>query len=138
MKLQVHEDAGDAVITVSDNGQGIPAEKKSQIFDEYVQLQNKTRGDEQIGLGLGLLIVKRLSNLIGLKMELSSTLGEGTVFTLRLPVIDVSEDDRHQFTFASGDFIEDTLIVLVVDEEAIRQSMTSLLAQWGFDLDLLH
>jgi signal transduction histidine kinase/CheY-like chemotaxis protein len=134
VKLEVREDAGDAVITISDKGQGIPADKQSQIFDEYVQLNNKIRQDDQVGLGLGLSIVKRLSNLIGLNLNLVSELGEGTVFTLRLPAIDPSEDTRIHSATAGRDYMENNLIVLVDDEKDIRQSMSGLLEQWGFDL----
>ncbi|HEX3701753.1 MAG TPA: sensor histidine kinase [Vicinamibacterales bacterium] len=70
---------GDLVeIRVADTGSGIPAEKLSSIFDEFVT--TKTRG-----LGLGLAISKRIVEQLDGTIHVESELGRGTAFTLRFP-----------------------------------------------------
>lgn len=134
VKLLVKSSGNDAVITISDNGQGIPSDKQTQIFEEYVQLQNKTGGGDQIGLGLGLSIVKRLSKLIGLTLELNSTPGIGTEFTLTLPVSDRKVAIAENLGELDAHSVQEALIVLVDDENDIRLSMSNLLEQRGFEL----
>ena len=74
--------SGDAVeITVTDTGSGIPADKLSAIFDEFVT--TKTRG-----LGLGLSISKRIVEQLDGTIAVSSEVGRGTAFTLRFPARD--------------------------------------------------
>jgi len=130
VELKVTQDGEHALISIHDNGQGIPPEKHAQIFDEYVQLDSQTRNDEQIGLGLGLSIVKRLSKLIGVEMDFDSEIGQGTEFKLRLPVADPTAQTKE----TNFDEIENALIILVDDEEDIRVSMSNLLSEWGFEL----
>ncbi len=67
-------------ITVADNGGGIPAEKLKNIFDVFFT----TKG--QKGTGLGLAVVKKIVKEHGGSVEVSSQEGEGTAFTLTLPV----------------------------------------------------
>jgi signal transduction histidine kinase len=71
--------SGDRVeIGVTDTGSGIPAEKLSSIFDEFVT--TKTRG-----LGLGLAISKRIVEQLDGTIDVASEVGRGTAFTLRFP-----------------------------------------------------
>jgi signal transduction histidine kinase len=75
---------GDRVeIGVADTGSGIPADKLSAIFEEFVT--TKTRG-----LGLGLAISKRIVEQLDGTIDVASELGRGTAFTLRFP----ARDDR--------------------------------------------
>jgi two-component system, NtrC family, sensor histidine kinase HydH len=76
--------AGDRIeIGVADTGSGIPSEKLSSIFEEFVT--TKTRG-----LGLGLAISKRIVEQLDGTIEVASEVGRGTAFTLRFP----ARDDR--------------------------------------------
>lgn len=72
-------------ISVSDNGQGIPEDQLSRIFDRF------TRGDAGLtqrvgGTGLGLAISKSLAELHGGSIAAESTVGAGSTFRVRLPV----------------------------------------------------
>jgi signal transduction histidine kinase len=70
---------------VSDTGLGIPAEGQAYIFEPFRQVDGSmTR--EHGGSGLGLSIVKQLTELMGGHITLSSTIGQGSTFTVILPL----------------------------------------------------
>ncbi|HYJ78864.1 MAG TPA: HAMP domain-containing sensor histidine kinase, partial [Longimicrobiaceae bacterium] len=77
---------GDLVeVRVSDTGMGIPGDKLATIFEPFVQINaGYTRTAE--GTGLGLSISRDLARLMGGELTVESTEGEGSVFTLALPV----------------------------------------------------
>ncbi len=69
-------------IAVKDTGPGIPNEKIDFIFDRFSQLENVyIRKNSRSGTGLGLSLVKKLTELLGGKIEVTSTLGVGSTFT---------------------------------------------------------
>ena len=76
---------GHAVITVADQGCGIATEHLSRLFERFYRV-HQDRSREKGGTGLGLAIVKHIALLHHGSVEVHSTLGEGTVFTLRLPL----------------------------------------------------
>ena len=61
----------------------LPVASEVAIFEEFVQTHH---GHSQGGTGLGLAISRRLAHLLGGRLELTSTLGEGTTFTVWLPL----------------------------------------------------
>ena len=73
----------DAVaISVSDTGIGIPPDKLDAVFQPFVQIRSK--GAIPNGTGLGLPISRRLANAMGGSLTVTSELGQGSTFTLRL------------------------------------------------------
>ena len=68
-------------IAVADTGSGIPADRLSAIFDEFMTTKRR-------GLGLGLAISKRIVEQLDGTISVESEVGKGTTFTLRLPVRD--------------------------------------------------
>lgn len=74
-------DGGFAVVEVRDNGVGIPSEQLPHLFDRFWQGSNRERD----GAGLGLAIAKGIVDAHGGRIEVSSTLGEGTTFAVWLP-----------------------------------------------------
>ena len=80
------EAAGDAVrIEVRDTGCGIAPEDHAKVFEKFTQLHRKDRPGAQ-GTGLGLAISRRIIDLHGGAIGLSSEVGEGSVFWIELPV----------------------------------------------------
>jgi signal transduction histidine kinase len=73
------------LIQVWDTGQGIPADRLQDIFEDFYQLDNPSR-DRSRGLGLGLSIVQRTVRLLGHEITVNSRLGRGSVFTVRVPL----------------------------------------------------
>ena len=77
---------GNIAIAVQDEGIGIPESKMNRLFESFGQLDRSKM--EQQGGGLGLVIVKGLANLMHGDITVESTVGEGSTFTLTLPVAD--------------------------------------------------
>jgi signal transduction histidine kinase len=70
---------------VSDTGTGIPPDHHPSIMDEFVQVE-RTDGMSPDGVGLGLAISRRLASLLGGELRVESDLGQGSRFTLEVPV----------------------------------------------------
>ncbi|MBL8966116.1 MAG: PAS domain-containing protein, partial [Spirochaetaceae bacterium] len=78
--------AGDElVIEVRDRGVGIPAKDLPRVFERFYRV-DKARSREQGGTGLGLAIVRHIARAHGGRALVESYEGEGTLFTLRLPL----------------------------------------------------
>jgi two-component system CheB/CheR fusion protein len=114
-------------IEVWDTGIGVPEEQLQAIFEEFHQLDNPAR-ERSKGLGLGLTIVERLANLLGLAVDVRSRPGKGSMFAVEVPLgrggppwrprLDPSEvkENVHQ----SG-------AILVVEDDAPVREMLALL-----------
>ncbi|MCY7315232.1 MAG: PAS domain-containing protein [Rubrivivax sp.] len=86
--LGVQRAGSDAVVTVADQGEGIPQHMLAQLFEMFTQV-DRTLDRAQGGLGIGLALVKRLVELHGGAVTASSAgLGAGSTFTVRLPTLD--------------------------------------------------
>ena len=77
------------VITVQDNGIGIPEEEQKYLYNKFFRAKNT--GSVQ-GTGLGLTIVKRYVELMGGSVSFQSKAGEGTTFTIKIPNLVAYED----------------------------------------------
>ncbi|MEM6647411.1 MAG: ATP-binding protein [Bacteroidota bacterium] len=85
VEVSVAEVDGMAELTVHDTGAGIAAEHVPHLFDRFYQVeQAKTRSHE--GSGIGLALVKELVELHGGSIQAESVAGEGSAFTVRLPL----------------------------------------------------
>jgi len=73
-------------IQVTDTGCGIPAEAQTYIFDSFRQVDETAIRKQHTGSGLGLSIVKQLTDLMGGQITLTSQEGQGSTFTVLLPL----------------------------------------------------
>jgi len=72
-------------IAVQDTGTGIPAEKLEAIFEEFSQVDGQALPGV-VGTGLGLAITRRLCQLLGGQIHVHSAVGQGSIFTVNLPL----------------------------------------------------
>lgn len=77
-------------IEVSDTGSGISEKAQAQIFDRFYQ-EDSTTVRKQEGTGIGLAICKKLLELLSGQIEVSSSMGKGTKFTVTLPITNQAE-----------------------------------------------
>jgi two-component system, sensor histidine kinase len=121
-------------LEVWDTGAGITPENQQRIFQEYVQLHNPER-DRTRGLGLGLAIVRRLSELLDCELSLRSHVGRGSCFSICLPLAaEVSPVSSLAATEVSHVIAEGALILVIDDEVAVREAMDALLTGWGYSV----
>ena len=122
---------GDRVeITIKDSGSGVALADQRRIFDEYVQLEN-THLVQKKGLGLGLSIVQRLVALLNIDMEFQSTLDQGTKYVFTIPLHNQQAISPSNPRPLETNFHTSPLIILVDDEQTIRESMSTLMTSWG-------
>ena len=76
---------GKVIISVQDNGIGIPEEDQSRVFERFYRVE-KGRARKNGGTGLGLAIVKHITQLYGGTVGLESEVGKGSTFTVTLPI----------------------------------------------------
>ncbi len=79
-------DARHWAMQVSDTGPGIPSDMQYQIFEPFARVDNSVTR-EHGGVGLGLSIVEQLTTMMGGRIELETRVGEGSTFTVFLPLI---------------------------------------------------
>ncbi len=85
VRVRLVRSGRDAVLTVSDNGPGIPKEDQAHIFERFYRV-DKARSRETGGTGLGLSIVHQMVLMHGGSVTVESEEGEGTTFTVELPI----------------------------------------------------
>lgn len=116
-------------VEIRDSGPGIAAESQQIIFDEFVQLGNPERSHHK-GLGLGLAIVRRLTDLLELPLSLRSRPGHGAVFAVELPAAAPVHDARQRQARAPGSF-EGVHVLLADGAGSEHEALAGLLAGWG-------
>jgi signal transduction histidine kinase len=116
-------------IEVWDTGPGIPEEHRRNIFGEFYRLAD---GGNQGGLGLGLAIVERLCNLLGHRIELRSTLGKGSRFSVTVPMAEAQARSKPgQSAPATMDVSRGKLVVVIDNDRLVLDGMGGLLRSWG-------
>jgi heavy metal sensor kinase len=84
IRVTVRQDSSLAILEVSDNGAGIPADALPHVFERFFRA-DKARSRDLGGAGLGLAIVKSICIAHGAEISVSSQEGRGTCFTVELP-----------------------------------------------------
>jgi len=112
-------------LEVWDTGVGIPREHRGEIFKEFRRLDEN--GKAEPGMGLGLAIVERACDLLGHGLSFSSQEGQGSVFRVEVPIVQV--DGR---TGQKG-HLPPMVSLLVDSDEASLGRLTRLLEGWGLN-----
>lgn len=115
-------------ISVQDSGIGISEEKLESIFEEFSQ-ENSSIEKRFGGSGLGLAITKRLTELLNGEIEVESKQGEGSTFSILIPVVKISETREDGETETRSSEIEVAQThgkkALVADDEPGQLSLTT-------------
>ena len=93
--MSVSTAEGRAVLSIQDNGPGIPLAERERVFDPFY----RTLGSDQIGSGLGLSIVKTISDRIGAEIQLAFTdeaKGSGLCVCILIPLADACQGSTHK------------------------------------------
>jgi len=117
---------------VSDTGPGVPQAQIPLIFEEFTQLDSsRTRRFE--GAGMGLAIVQGLVRLFGGSVEVSSMVGEGTTFTVTIPVTPVASAQAPGVTAQAEPGGARPSVLIVDDNRLMRESLGEMVAHMEFD-----
>lgn len=116
-------------IQVLDNGPGIPADKQSMVFEQFTQLDNQ-QSSSAGGLGLGLNITQSLAELLGHPLALSSQVGIGCKFSVR-----VERTQTQQEVFVAKPVVNiglsDVTVMCIDNDPDVLSGMVELLSAWG-------
>ncbi len=129
-------------IIVADTGEGISEGNQTHIFKEFHQINEHS---SQQGLGLGLTIVDKITQLISHPLQVESTEGKGSCFAVQVPVTDfVStqiEKDKEAPVEAAKEkslLLHDKRILLAENESKTRDAVSQLLVSWGASVVLAN
>jgi signal transduction histidine kinase/CheY-like chemotaxis protein len=126
---------GDALrLEVWDSGIGIPKDQQQNIFREFYQVGSTREGGP--GLGLGLAIVDRLCHLLDHRLELASTQGKGSRFSVTVPQAPAqieSAEIPHPLRAVLQPFTG-KFVVVIDDDRLVLDSVCGLLRSWGCEV----
>jgi len=129
---------GECIIRVRDTGVGISAELLPHIFDLFTQAE-RSLDRSQGGLGIGLALVQRLTELHGGTVEVVSEPGQGSEFIVRLPVAASEEPESHSPVSGTKGSTTRPLRVLMVDDNVDTVlSFSMLLRALGHEVRTAH
>ncbi|MDB5341383.1 MAG: luxQ [Planctomycetaceae bacterium] len=136
--VTVQREGDECLVRVRDSGVGITAALLPHIFDLFTQAE-RTLDRSQGGLGIGLALVQRLTELHGGKVEAHSDVGQGTEFIVRLPVMAGDPPLPELLVTGNSPSTVRSLRVLVVDDNADTVlSFSMLLRALGHDVRTAH
>ncbi|SAL05313.1 integral membrane sensor hybrid histidine kinase [Caballeronia arationis] len=124
---------GDRItISVWDNGIGIAEGRQKDIFKSYVQVANPERNREK-GFGLGLSIVQGLANLLGHKLDMDSTPGRGSRFSVTVPFMGLIPPEllEVQTVENSAPDLTNMVVAIIEDNSDLRIEISMRLIEHG-------
>ena len=140
VRLAASVEDGQLVLKVSDTGAGIPADRLGLLFNKFVQADASTTR-RYGGSGLGLSISRDLARLMKGDIDVESTEGQGSCFTIRLPASPVSEPGAKRVAEAESALSVEqpgNLRVLAAEDNPVNQLVLStLLSQAGIDVQMV-
>lgn len=117
-------------LEICDTGHGMDGESMERIFDPF--FTTKEVGE---GTGLGLSVVHGIVESMQGSIAVDSELGKGTTFRLNFPVIGIAEEKPARSTVDTSESDSAISVLLVDDEESIREVTRMILSKKGFHVD---
>jgi CheY-like chemotaxis protein len=119
LSLEYNSENNSVEIKLSDTGVGIPKQDLPYIFQRFFQSPANSKGKD--GTGIGLFLVKNYIELHGGKVNVISEMGEGTTFTVWLPVMESNVESKPIDKNSLNDLNGKQLIAIVEDNVAISE-----------------
>lgn len=117
-------------VAVCDTGIGIPRDLQAKVFEEFFQVDNAAR-DSRRGLGLGLSLVSQLCTLLGLRLQLRSRPGVGSVFIVQVPLGQPAARPAADAAAPPRDRVRGAFVVLIDDNPESLEATAATLALFG-------
>jgi PAS domain S-box-containing protein len=138
IRVTASRDAENVIVSVTDNGIGIPPDKLKSIFAMFTQVDHSV-DRAQGGLGIGLTLVKRLVEMHGGSIEARSAgQGHGSEFVVCLPVLVGPAHTETPGPATTQDLPRGRRILVVDDNEDAAVSLTMLLELTGHETYMAH
>lgn len=138
LDVQAVSQGTEVVVSVRDNGVGIAPEMLPKVFDLFTQV-DRTLAHSEGGLGIGLTLVRQLVERHGGTIEAQSTPGLGSVFVVRLPVLDALPEAEPPPPAPTAAVVGRGRRLLLVDDNVDTARLTGRLLQaHGFQVHLVH
>ena len=132
IRIRCRVDGERLAIEVQDTGIGIPPEHLDRIFEEFHQVGNPER-DRLRGLGLGLAIVRRLSQLLDHPVQVRSVQGQGSAFRVLVPLAPARLIPTRAGGVDRRPVIDRPRLAVLVDDDAVvLLGLQTVLTEWGF------
>ncbi len=127
---------------VVDHGIGIPEEDQKEIFEPFSQSKTSMEGSYQ-GTGLGLSICARLCELMNGELSCKSTMGSGSSFSFRVPLVNKGALDQNSevtsLSSSTGVFSGSGISILLVDDNPINLKIAKIMLQrMGLNADCVE
>ena len=142
IELSASREGGEVIVRVTDTGLGIPPGMLAEVFEMFTQV-NRTLERCQGGLGIGLALVKRLVEFHGGTITAESPgLGQGSTFTVRLPLVEACAGPTEERSTAETPSVQPPMSgrrVLVVDDNVDgAESLANMLQIGGHEIRTAH
>jgi CheY-like chemotaxis protein/two-component sensor histidine kinase len=138
IRVGARREAGEAVVSVSDNGIGITSDLLPRVFDLFTQ-GGRAGERAQGGLGIGLTLVRMLVGMHGGRVEARSAgPGRGSEFIVRLPLADGPAHDEKHMEGQPGGVLASRRVLVVDDNRDAADSLGVLLGLLGADVRVVY
>lgn len=141
IRVSATQSEGDIIFSVADTGIGIAPQDQERIFEDFIQVESHLQKRVK-GTGLGLPLSRKLAQLLGGQITLTSTVGVGSTFSLSIPMVyaeDIAptialplewQPDPHKLPLL---VIEDQPDILLAYEKYLRESQYQLIPATTLD-----
>ncbi len=124
------------IVEVWDTGPGIPPERRNAIFQEFQRGEAGEHGGQ--GFGLGLAIVRRLALALEHPIDLRSTVGKGSMFSVSLPLAELRQAAPAAVhanpSIAVHGPLRNARVLVIENDATVLSAMSALLTRWGCEV----